>query len=410
MDLRDHGRILYVSSVDVSIGNGPGVNEREFILELSRLLGDRTHFLIPQPESEEVPDLPEGQVSFCRSHHRHNPRYFPGHVASQVRMAKRILAQQDFDLLIFRLDVLPLAPFVITRGSRIPFALKTLGQGMINVLGERGGWIGKTLMGINHRLVSRLVSRAIVADSVSVLQVEQIQDTFGLDPDKIVWIDNAVNTDRFHPVPTSEARAAVDLSRFDPIAGYVGTRPWERGGLQLIESAPHLLKKHPGLGIIILGDGKEIDGLKTRALELGVQDHCRFTGYVPFHKVPLFVNSLDVGVSISVRSDREAAAELKVRQYLACGKPVIVSPGSNEFVSEHSLGSIVRPADEAAIANELDRWLSLDNAGRADFRSRAARYARNHLSMTTAVTRRLDLWGERLHQSQADAEVSGREQ
>lgn len=395
INLHESGRILYISSVDVSIGNGPGVNEREFILALHRAIGDRAHFLIPQP-ADAVHDLPIGACTFSLPHRRHNPRYFPGHVLSQIRLANEILSRQEFDLLLFRLDVLPVAPLYITKKHQIPYALKTLGQGLMKALGERGRWLGKSLMGINRWLVIQLVTNALAADSVSVMQVEYLQRILGADPNKIVWIDNAVNTNRFFTSSTAEARRELGLTKFDPIVGYVGTRPWERGGMQLIETTPPLLSKYPNLGLVILGDGEGLDDLKKRAHELQVENQCLFTGYVPFHKVPLYVNSLDVGVSISLRSDRRAASELKVRQYLACGKPVVISPGSNDFVAIENLGSIVQPTNLETIATELDRWLSLMADERSEFARKATEYVDDNLSIETAVAKRFELWGERL--------------
>lgn len=388
------GQILYISSVDVSIGNGPGVNEREFILALYKAIKDRAHFLIPRPVNE-VPDLPIGACTFTLAHHRHNPIFFPAHILSQFRLADQLLSRRQFDLLVFRLDVLPFTPLFITRKHHIPYALKTLGQGLINVLNERGGWLGKSLLGVNRRLVKQLLSQALLADSVSVAQVEFLQQILDINSQKIVWIDNAVNINRFFPSSPPEARKELGILAFDPIIGYVGTRPWERGGMQLVEAAPRLLAKYPNLGLVILGDGRELETLKKRGHELGVEDHCLFTGYVPFDQVPLYINSLDVGVSISLRDDRRAASELKVRQYLACGKPVVVSPGSNDFVAVKNFGSIVEPTDLEAITVELDRWLSLTVAERSEFSRKTTQYICHNLSMEAAVARRLNLWAER---------------
>lgn len=316
-------------------------------------------------------------------------------------MADQILAEHHFDLLLFRLDLLPLAPLYITKRHDIPFALKTLGQGLINIFSEKIGWpLGSLLAHINQHLVKQLVKKAIVADTVSRLQKQYLADRLAVELDEIICIDNAVNTDRFFPARVSEARKELGLTRFGPIAGYVGTRPWERGGMQLIETAPQLLSKYPNLGLVILGDGAQLDDLKKRAHELQVQDHCVFTGYVPFHKVPQYVNSLDVGVSISLRIDRQAASELKVRQYLACGKPVVASPGSNDFLINSGMGSIVQPDDLAAVANELDYWLGLSAAERDLFACRAEKYVQENLSIEAAVARRFDLWTERLRSLQ----------
>jgi glycosyltransferase involved in cell wall biosynthesis len=395
MDLKKDGRILYISSVDVSIGNGPGVNEREFILALYAAVGDRAHFIIPQPENE-VSDLPLHACTFTVPHHRHHPVFYPVHILSQIRLARRLLSRNHFDLIVFRLDVLPFAPLFITKQRQTPYVLKTLGQGMLNVLYERGSWLGKSLAEMNRRLVKRLVTGALLADSVSVTQVEFLNKVLDPDSQKIIWIDNAVNTNRFFPSSTSNARKELGIAGFDPIIGYVGTRPWERGGMQLIETAPRLIAKYPTLGVVILGDGKELDTMKERADQLGIGSHCVFTGYVPFHRVPLYINSLDVGVSINLRPDRFAASELKVRQYLACGKPVVVSPGSNDFVVVENLGSIVQPADLDAITVMLEKWLSLTADERNDFSKRATQYTQNNLSIDAAVTNRFKLWSERL--------------
>jgi glycosyltransferase involved in cell wall biosynthesis len=400
IDLHKDAQILYVSSVDVSIGNGPGVNEREFILALNRAIGERAHFLIPQP-AEAVPDLPVRACTFSRPHRGHSLKYFPGHVLSTMRLADQVLANRHFDLLLFRLDLLPFAPLYITKRHRIPFALKTLGQGLINIFSEKIGWpLGPFLAQVNELLVKQLVKNAIVADTVSKLQKQYLAETLTVDLDEIICIDNAVNTDRFFPARAAEARKELDLAKFGPIVGYVGTRPWERGGMPLIETAPQLLLKYPNLGLVILGDGAGLNDLKKRAHELQVQDHCVFTGYVPFHKVPLYVNSLDVGVSISLRSDRQAASELKVRQYLACGKPVVASPGSNDFLTDSGLGSIVQPDDLADITAELDHWLGLSPDERGAFACRAKKYVQDNLSIEAAVAKRFELWTERLRSRQ----------
>jgi glycosyltransferase involved in cell wall biosynthesis len=395
IDFASAGDILYVSSIDVSVGNGPGVNEREFIHALHTAMGSRAHFLIPEPE-HAVSDLPLSDCTFTLPHRRHHPLHFLAHSWSKVRRARELLARRHFDLVVFRLDVLPVAALLITRKCGTPYALKTLGQNSLKILDSRGGWVGRSLKGLNRRMVKQVVSRAIVADSVTELQAEFLASGLGEDPARIVWIDNAVNTQRFSRTSPELARAELGLEAHDPIIGYVGSRPAERGGMALIEAAARLSGKYPRLGVLIVGDGPGMESLLTRARELGVEDRCVLTGYVPFDRVPLHINSLDVAVSISQLEDRRAASELKVRQYLACGKPVVISPGGNEFVAREELGSVVDPSDHDAIAASLDHWLARSSAEREEFAQRAEEYMRRHLSMGSAIARRFSLWGERL--------------
>ena len=141
INLLETGQILYISSVDISIGNGPGVNEREFVNGLYSAIGDRAHFLIPQPENSSY-ELPESVCTFSSSHKAHHPLFYFKHIFSVLKQANKILSQRTFDLIVFRLDVLPIAPLVITKKHPIAYAIKTLGQGSIRVLNEKGWWLG----------------------------------------------------------------------------------------------------------------------------------------------------------------------------------------------------------------------------------------------------------------------------
>lgn len=395
MDLRSEGRILYISPADISVGNGPGVNEHEFAHALHEAMGERAHFLVPRPV-ESIEDLPIPTLHFCQPHHRYNPLRFPLHVVSQIRQAGKLLRDMHFDLIVFRIDVLPFVPLYLTWRHRIPYAIKTLGTGPLEVFQHRGAWLGKLLSPMNRTIFRRLVGRAIVADTDSQGHAEVLRRSLGADERQIVWIDNGVNTRRFTPEAPEAARRELGLNGFEPVIGYVGSRPWERGGAQLIEAAPRLLDKYPRLGVVIVGAGEPVEGMKRRAAELGVADHCHFAGYVPFRRIPLHVQSLDVGVSISIRPERQVNSELKVRQYLACGRPVVLSPGSNEFVRNEELGSVVEPDDIEAITEALAHWLDLSVAQREAFGRRAASYMDEHLSMAAVVRRRFELWAERM--------------
>jgi glycosyltransferase involved in cell wall biosynthesis len=395
MDLESSGRILYISPADVSVGSGPGVNENEFVHALYEALGDRAQFLVPQP-SESVDDLPRDALHFCAPHHRYHPVHFPRHVVSQVRAASRLLREQHFDLLVFRIDVFPFVPLAVTARHGLPYAIKTLGTGALNVLHDRGGWLGDALAPFNHALFERLVSRALAADTDSVLHAEELRRRLGQDDEKIVWIDNAVNTGRFKPGGREDARRQLGLEAFDPIVGYVGSRPWERGGAQLVEAAARLVPEYPKLGVVIVGAGEPVAELQQRAAELGIAERCHFPGYVPYRQIPHYVRSLDLGVSLSLRPERAMNSELKVRQYLAAGKPIVISPGSNEFVVEQGFGTVVPPEDVPAIADAIGAWLAKPAAERDAFAARAGAYMHENLSMAAAIARRLRLWGERM--------------
>lgn len=396
IDLFKSGHILYISSIDISIGNGPGVNEREFILALHKSIDNRAHFIIPRPD-EEVPDLPLNVCSFSSPHRQHAIKHFPSHVLSTMRLANQLILNHHFDLLVFRLDLMPFAPLYITNKYPVPFALKTLGQGQMKVFYEKIDWpIGSILARINQFLVNRMAKNSIAIDTVSNLQLKYLNQTLNLEHDRVFCIDNAVNTDRFHPTSTLSARRELGLEQFNPIVGFTGNHANERGGNQLINIVPKLVSKYPNLGVVILGDISGNLPLIELARNLGIEEHSVFPGYVPFQKVPTYVNALDVGISL-LPPKYYGQSELKVRQYLACGKPVIATtPGSNDFLSRENLGSLVQYSDINTIVKELDKWLSLPEDDRSKLSTRAFQYAIEYLSVEQSVAKRIALWNERL--------------
>ena len=50
INLFKNGKILYASSVDISLPKGPSVNEREFFFGLHKIFGERVGFLISKPK------------------------------------------------------------------------------------------------------------------------------------------------------------------------------------------------------------------------------------------------------------------------------------------------------------------------------------------------------------------------
>jgi glycosyltransferase involved in cell wall biosynthesis len=218
-------------------------------------------------------------------------------------------------------------------------------------------------------------------------------DTLRVSPEKIVWVDNAVDVHRFRPQSAVEARVQLGLSHFGQLVGYVGSRPSERGGQAIVEAAPALLKHFPSLGFLVVGNGPRLDQVRVMARDLGVADRCVFVGHIPPDQVPNYVNALDVGVSINRRSDRFHSAELKVRQYIACGKPVVVTPGGNGFVEDAGLGMVI--SDERSLVEALAsvlRWTSDESTA---FSKRARDYAVRELSYERSLERRFDIWSER---------------
>ena len=383
-------KILYISSFDISLTSGPAVNEFEFILNLHSLVGNNAHFIIPKPLYGLPADIPSQICTFTFPHKDRQLWDWICHQASMVRQTSKLLSKTQFDIIVIRSDIFSIGLWYLTRKSKTPYALKTAGSGLFDVF-KRKNIIVKALAPFNLAIFKSLVHGAIIVDVVSLAQQSSLRSITGAG-EKIVWIDNGVNIDRFYPQSTSEARRKIGLdSAFTKIIGYAGNFSSERGGMQIVESLPDLAKKCHGIGALILGSGSGMARLNEKAKELGVYERCVFTGQVNYDNVPLHINAMDIAVSI--RYDYEQSAS-EVRQYLACGKPVIVSPGSNGFVKEEGLGFIVEPYDKKRFVESACQLLEMSEDAYNAISMRACNYARQNLTYKSKIEKRLSLWSE----------------
>jgi len=207
---------------------------------------------------------------------------------------------------------------------------------------------------------------------------------------KVVLIENGVNIEMFSGsvepslVEQEKKRWGIPLSV--PVVCYVGAiRPWQ--GLEtLIEAAPIIGRNLEEVRFLIVGGGEGLADLKRTAVEKGLSSMFTFTGAIPYERVPLMIALSNICVAPFVRM--RAASPMKVYEYMASGKPVVVSriPGL-EFIEERKLGLLVTPGEPQELARALIRVLKDPSFARG-MADRAQQYARDNCSWS-AVARRI---------------------
>jgi glycosyltransferase involved in cell wall biosynthesis len=390
-------RILYVSAKDIGRAEGAGINEREFVFALAKAVGDDAHFVVPRPTGPVDPVL-SGLATYTSARVGPGWWHFPISVVSQVRAAFALLRRRPFDLIVFRLDLMPVAAYLIARFAKTPVAVKSIGFGVAYILDKRLGPLGKLLNKLNLALIRGVLRRATALDVCTDRYVEHFTTAFPVPAERVALIDNATNTETFLPKDQAACKASLGLQGFDPIVGFVGGHPSERGGAQIVEALPLLAKHHPNIGAVVVGHDRDLDKLRTRAKALGVEGRLKLPGQVAYAMVPDYINTFDVCVSFD-RPEMVAKignASQKIRQYVACGKPVVACGGGNEFLKGQGLGSIVDGGDQALINSELERWLGKSAAERQQHASRARAFAVANLGVDSTIKQRLAFWGMRL--------------
>jgi glycosyltransferase involved in cell wall biosynthesis len=107
---------------------------------------------------------------------------------------------------------------------------------------------------------------------------------------------------------------------------YIGYLTKLRGLDTVIKALPKILKEEGKIKLNIIGDGIDLPKLKGLAKEIGVQEYVDFKGWIDFKYIPYIISKSDIGV-IPHHSNEHTNTTIpnKIFDFMACGKPVIVS-------------------------------------------------------------------------------------
>lgn len=389
--------ICYFSDVDISLPNGPGVNEREFVWTLqskSKVTGDRTFFLIPKP-SEEL-DFEIRNVDFYKKMFLEKLWLFGLSILfsnlRSFRLVSKKLKTTPIDLFVLRLRRTCICVPLYLSFIRQRYVIKTLGN-IYNFQDQQMNIRSKIYYLFHRRILGRVLSKASFIDVCTPQFYNNYRKAYKLN--NIGIIENSVNTDRFFPLDKEECKRKCGLERFTKIVGYCGGYPSQRGARQLVEISAKLVERHSGCGILIVGDDADLEDIKKKANESGVKDHIIFTGIVDYEKLPIYMNCLDVGVGGLPSREKvhiRGSSAQKVRQYLACGIPVILAKYTNEEIIEQGLGKAVATGDTKEILETVSNYLDKSQAEVDTFRKRASEFANKHLSTNFAYKQRYTAW------------------
>ena len=222
-----------------------------------------------------------------------------------------------------------------------------------------------------HRLLYRAGARIVDGViAVSDATARSFRDTVGHVDDKVSVVCNAVDLDRYPASIGDRAKARAELG-FGPSAHLmtmVGTFKRQKGHRYLVEAAVALVPRFPTLHILLVGDGELADRVRAQVLDAGLSDHVHFLG--TRRDVPELLSLSDSFVLPSLWEGLPVA----LTEAMASGLPVVATgvSGTSQVVIDGETGLLVQPADEAALAEAIDRLLSdpvlaaeLGAAGRA---------------------------------------------
>ena len=217
---------------------------------------------------------------------------------------------------------------------------------------------------LDLRLLKRYDLVLMVSDTM-----RDIISKYGVDPQKMMWIRNAIDSKYFRRSGAQDAqfRAQLGIPPGATVVGAVGRLNGEKDYPNLLRAAQILLQKRPDLYFVIAGKGELEAELKQLAAELKVDQRVIFMGH--FHDVRKVFSLMDLYV---LSSTREGLPNT-VLEAMAMEVPIVSTDvdGVKEAVTDQKEALLVPAQDSPALAAGIDRMLS-----DRELRERLARQAR----------------------------------
>jgi glycosyltransferase involved in cell wall biosynthesis len=155
-----------------------------------------------------------------------------------------------------------------------------------------------------------------------------------------------------------------------PVLLFVGRLAAIKGLLVLLDAVAALKPRHPGLRLVLVGDGPDRRALEARAAALGLGEAVEFTGYLSQAAVAQRVKGCDLFVLPSFAE----GVPVVLMEAMAARRAVVATrvAGVAELVEDGVAGALVPPGDPVALAARIGALLDdpglrarMGEAGRA---------------------------------------------
>jgi glycosyltransferase involved in cell wall biosynthesis len=333
------------------IVGGLGRHVSELVPALGRA-GVEVHLVTPRfqggPQAEAL--SPKTIVYRAEPQQVESPDFFTGVWRTNVTMAQsaREILQTNgpFDVLHCHDWLTSFAAVDLKHQYRLPLVATIHATEKGRGRGKLHGDMARAI----HNMEWWLTYEAWRIICTSGYMASEVHSTFQVPFDKIDIIPNGVDASEF------DALEGVDLADFrsryalpeEKIVLYVGRMVQEKGVYVLLEAASKVLAEYPAAKFVLAGTGPELEGVRTRAQELGLGPKAYIVGYVDDDTRNRLYKVADVAVFPSLYEPFGIVA----LEAMAARCPVVASNtgGLSEVIENHFTGILVTPGDSDSLA------------------------------------------------------------
>jgi glycogen(starch) synthase len=236
-------------------------------------------------------------------------------------------------------------------------------------------------------------SRVLVCSAYMRWEVSRLLE---LPAGKVEVVPNGVNAAVWRAAPRAVAAARSRYVGEGPVVGFAGRLVYEKGVQDLIAAMPRLRSRHPGLRVVISGDGPHKQELQEEVRRRRLQRAVSFTGFLSEGELPAVLAAMDTVVVPSIYEPFGMVA----LEAASAGAPLAVAAtgGLTEIV-EPGVTGVTFPAKEPDNLADAVSSVLADSS----FAYRIAQDARamvaERYSWTTVARRTVEAYGSAIRQA-----------
>lgn len=221
----------------------------------------------------------------------------------------------------------------------------------------------------------------------------------GINPEKVFWLPNGVNLERFdHPAPLEPGSEVAEVfeqyhDKFKVV--YTGAHGPANGLEVIIHAASSFQNRNLGVHFFLIGDGPEKDKLISMVKENHL-NNVSFLPPVPKAQVPSVLERADLLVHTIKKMSvlRYGMSPNKMYDYLASAKPIVTSiEAKNNPVEEANAGIVVEPENPEALAEAIVKIYELPEEKRIELGKNGRRYVEQFYNIKNLATNLESLLG-----------------
>jgi glycogen(starch) synthase len=225
--------------------------------------------------------------------------------------------------------------------------------------GRHQGWLPGEMNKCIHSVewwLGHEAQRVLVCSEYMKAEVTRLLE---LPPGKVQVIPNGVDDRVWQAPPRAVAEARSRFAGAGPLIGFAGRLVYEKGVQHLVSAVPRLRVEHPGLRVVIAGDGPYRQELQEETRRLKLQRSVSFAGFLTEHDLPAVFAATDATVIPSLYEPfgmvalEAAAAGAPLAVASTGGLAEIVQPGVTGVTFPHSDPDALATAVSTLLTDEV---------------------------------------------------------